>query len=55
MAALGIALLCAALLLLLAEAHLSTGGLIAATGSIAAVGGTAVLLVAAGVGGGTSW
>jgi membrane-bound ClpP family serine protease len=52
MTALGIALLCAALVLMLAEAHLSTGGVIAATGSLAAVGGSAVLLVAAGVGAG---
>ncbi|HUY59008.1 MAG TPA: NfeD family protein [Solirubrobacteraceae bacterium] len=50
MTALGIALLCSALLLLLAEAHVSTGGLIAATGSVAAVGGIAVLLIAAGAG-----
>jgi membrane-bound ClpP family serine protease len=52
MTALGIALLCAALVLLLAEAHLSTGGLIAAAGTVAAVGGVATLLVAAGAGAG---
>ena len=39
-----------ALALLLAEAHLSTGGLIGACASVAAVGGVVLLLLAAGAG-----
>jgi membrane protein implicated in regulation of membrane protease activity len=50
MTVLGVALLVAALVLVLAEAHLSTGGLIGAGASAAAVGGIALLLVAAGAG-----
>ena len=50
MTVLGVALLVAALVLVLAEAHLSTGGLIGAGASAAAVGGVALLLVAAGAG-----
>jgi len=50
MTALGIALIVAAVVLLLAEAHLSTGGLIGACASVAAVGGVVVLLLAAGAG-----
>ncbi len=48
MTALGIALLVVALVLLLAEAHLSTGGLVAACASVAAIGGVILLLLAAG-------
>jgi len=50
MAALGAVLLVVALALLLAEAHLSTGGLVGACASIAAIGGVALLLLAAGAG-----
>lgn len=50
MIVLGIVLIAAAFVLLLAEAHLSTGGVIAAIGAMAAIGGTALLLSAAGVG-----
>lgn len=50
MTALGLALIVVALVLLLAEAHLSTGGLIGACASVAAVGGVVVLLLAAGAG-----
>ncbi|MFI4984599.1 MAG: NfeD family protein [Solirubrobacterales bacterium] len=48
MVALGLALIAVAMVLLLAEAHLSSGGVIAAGGSVAAIGGVAVLLLAAG-------
>ena len=51
MTALGLALIVVALALLLAEAHLSTGGLMAACASLAAVGGVVLLLLAAGAGG----
>jgi membrane-bound ClpP family serine protease len=47
---LGLVLIFAAVVLLLAEAHLSTGGLMAACSSVAAVGGVVLLLVAAGAG-----
>ncbi len=50
MAALGTALLVVALVLLLAEAHMSTGGLIATVAGLAAVGGIVLLLVAGGAG-----
>jgi membrane-bound ClpP family serine protease len=50
MTALGLALLVVALVLLLAEAHLSTGGLIGACASVAVVGGVILLLLAAGAG-----
>jgi membrane-bound serine protease (ClpP class) len=50
MTALGLALVVVALALLLAEAHLSTGGLIGACASVAAVGGVVLLLLAAGAG-----
>ena len=50
MTGLGVALVVAALALLLAEAHLSTGGLIGTAASGAAVAGIALLLVAAGAG-----
>lgn len=50
MTALGIVLVAAALVLALAEAHLSTGGLIGASASAAAVGGIALLLISAGAG-----
>ncbi len=50
MTALGLALIGVALALLLAEAHLSTGGLIGAAASAAAIGGVALLLLAAGAG-----
>ena len=50
MTALGLALIGVALVLLLAEAHLSTGGLIGAGASAAAIGGAALLLLAAGAG-----
>jgi membrane-bound serine protease (ClpP class) len=50
MTALGLALVVVALTLLLAEAHLSTGGLIGACASVAAVGGVVLLLLAAGAG-----
>lgn len=48
MTALGTALIVVALVLFLAEAHVSTGGLMGACGSLAAAGGVALLLVAAG-------
>jgi membrane protein implicated in regulation of membrane protease activity len=50
MTALGLALLAVAVVLLLAEAHLSTGGLIGAGASTAATGGAVLLLLAAGAG-----
>ncbi|MGA2319432.1 MAG: NfeD family protein [Solirubrobacteraceae bacterium] len=50
MVALGLALLVVAVVLLLAEAHLSSGGLMAAGASVAAVGAVALLLIAAGAG-----
>jgi membrane protein implicated in regulation of membrane protease activity len=50
MMALGVVLLVAALVLALAEAHLSTGGLMAACASVAAVGGVVALLLAGGAG-----
>jgi len=50
MTALGLALLVVALVLLLAEAHLSTGGLIGACASATAIGGVILLLLAAGAG-----
>jgi membrane-bound serine protease (ClpP class) len=48
MAAVGVALIIAGLLLLLAEAHVSTGGIIGAVAAITAIGGVALLLLAAG-------
>jgi membrane-bound ClpP family serine protease len=50
MTALGVALIVVALVLLVAEAHLSTGGLIGVGASAAAIGGGALLLLAAGAG-----
>jgi len=50
MTALGLVLIVVALVLLLAEAHLSTGGLIGASASVAAIVGVALLLLAAGAG-----
>jgi membrane protein implicated in regulation of membrane protease activity len=50
MTALGVSLLVVALALLVAEAHLSTGGLIGVGASAAAVGGGALLLLSAGAG-----
>jgi membrane-bound serine protease (ClpP class) len=50
MAALGVALFVLALVLVLAEAHLSTGGLIGACAILAAIGGITLLLLAAGAG-----
>lgn len=50
MAALGIALLVAGLVLALVEAHLTTGGLIGAIAGIAAIVGTVLLMLAAGAG-----
>jgi membrane protein implicated in regulation of membrane protease activity len=48
MTELGLALIVVAFVLLLAEAHLSTGGLIGACASAAAIAGVALLLLAAG-------
>lgn len=48
MSAPGVALIVLALVLLLAEAHLSTGGLVGLIGAAAAVGGIVLLLLAAG-------
>jgi len=48
MTVLGLVLIVVAVVLLLAEAHLSTGGLMAACASLAAVGGVVLLLLAAG-------
>ena len=50
MAAFGLTLIVMAVVLLLAEAHLSTGGLIGACASVAAIAGVVVLLLAAGAG-----
>jgi membrane-bound serine protease (ClpP class) len=50
MAALGFALIVVGLILLLAEAHMSTGGLIGAFAGLAAIGGVTLLLLAAGAG-----
>src|ERR1700726_970017 len=50
MTALGLALLVVAVVLLLAEAHLSTGGLMGVGAGAAAIGGSGLLLVAAGAG-----
>ena len=50
MTALGLALIAVAVVLLLAEAHLSSGGLIGSGGTAAAIGGAALLLLAAGAG-----
>lgn len=50
MLALGLVFLAVALLLLLAEAHVSSGGLIAAVALVALVGGVALLLIGAGAG-----
>ena len=50
MTVLGISLIVVALALLVAEAHLSTGGLIGVAASVAAVGGGALLLLSAGAG-----
>ena len=50
MLALGLVLVVIALVLLLAEAHVSTGGLIAAGAAIALVCGIAMLLISAAVG-----
>jgi membrane-bound ClpP family serine protease len=52
MAALGIALIVAGLVLVLAEAHMSTGGLVGALAGLAAIGGVTLLLLAAGAGAG---
>ncbi len=48
MTALGLVLLVMAVVLLLAEAHLSTGGLIGMCAGVAAIAGVALLLLAAG-------
>jgi membrane protein implicated in regulation of membrane protease activity len=48
MTALGIALIIVALALLLAEAHMSTGGIIGSSAGAAAIGGVVLLLLAAG-------
>jgi membrane-bound serine protease (ClpP class) len=48
MIALGVVLLVAAVVLLVAEAHLSTGGLVGAGAGAAVIGGTVLLLLAAG-------
>ena len=45
----GIALIVVAVVLILAEAHLSTGGLIGAVSILAGIGGITLLLLAAGV------
>ncbi len=50
MIVLGVVALVVAVVLLLAEAHLSTGGLIAAVAVVALVGGVALLLVGAAAG-----
>jgi membrane-bound ClpP family serine protease len=50
MIALGVVLLIAAVVLFVAEAHLSTGGLVGAGAGAAVIGGTALLLLAAGAG-----
>lgn len=50
MVALGLASLTVAVVLLLAEAHLSTGGLIAAVAAVALVCGVALLLIGAAAG-----
>jgi membrane-bound ClpP family serine protease len=50
MTALGLTLLVMAVVLLLAEAHLSTGGLIGACASVAAIAGVVLLLLAASAG-----
>jgi membrane-bound serine protease (ClpP class) len=50
MTAIGVVLIAVALVLVVAEAHLSTGGLIGAGASVAAIGGVALLLLAAGAG-----
>lgn len=50
MAALGIVLLVAGLILALAEAHLTTGGLIGTVAGVVVIVGTVLLLLAAGVG-----
>jgi len=50
MTALGVTLLVMAVVLLLAEAHLSTGGLIGACASVAAIGGIVLLALAVGAG-----
>jgi len=50
MTVVGLILVAAALVGLLAEAHLSTGGLLGALAGAAAIGGIAVLLIAAGAG-----
>ncbi|HTU78443.1 MAG TPA: NfeD family protein [Solirubrobacteraceae bacterium] len=51
MIVLGLVLVLAAVALLLAEAHLSSGGLMAACAGVAGVAGVVLLLVAAGAGG----
>lgn len=50
MIALGVTLIVIAAVLLLAEAHLLTGGLIGACASVAAIGSVVLLLLAAGAG-----
>jgi membrane protein implicated in regulation of membrane protease activity len=50
MTALGLVLIVVAVVLLLAEAHLSSGGLIAAGAGVAAIAGVALLLLVAGAG-----
>jgi membrane-bound ClpP family serine protease len=50
MTALGLALIVVALVLVLAEAHLSSGGLIGAGASLAAIAGVVLLLLAVGAG-----
>jgi membrane protein implicated in regulation of membrane protease activity len=52
MAELGIALIAVGLILVLAEAHMSAGGLIGAFAGLAAIGGVTLLLLAAGAGAG---
>ena len=51
MTVLGLVLILAAMALLLGEAHMSSGGLMAACAGVAAVGGVVSLLLAAGAGG----
>jgi len=50
MLTLGVILLVGAIALMLAEAHLSTGGVVGTVGTAAAIGGLALLLNAAGLG-----
>ncbi len=50
MLAVGVVLLAGAIALILAEAHLSTGGVVGTVATAAAIGGLALLLAAAGAG-----